>query len=277
MLTRVDVQSENPFYLNIRDARPSDSIIVEKIDGLDPPAINLHMGDYARDGGFYGGRRVPPRDVNFTLRLNPNPKFGESVSGLRRLLYKAFLDPFAQADNTRIVLKDDELPDRFVSGYTEKFESDIFSDEPIVEIVMLCPNPYIIDVDATVVSASGPTVPFVYAGSAEAGMEITAVLTAASPYLTFDLNGERVRLSYAFEAGDRVYLNTIPGSRQVRINRVIGGVDTPIDALYTLDWSASKWIYLHSVQNTLRVYGNTANASIASIETITFQATHWGI
>ena len=50
MLTRVDVQSENPFYLQIRDARPSDSIHVAKIEGLGPPDIDIQMGDYARDG-----------------------------------------------------------------------------------------------------------------------------------------------------------------------------------------------------------------------------------
>lgn len=277
MLTRVDVQSENPFYLNIRDARPSDSIIVAKIEGLDPPDIDLYMGDYARDGGFYGGRRVPPRAVTYTLKLNPNPKRNESVSGLRRLLYKTFMDPFAQTDELQIVLHDDEVDDRFISGHVEKFSADPFSDDTTVEIEMLCPNPYIQDLAITTVAAQGPSIPFTYEGTAEAGMEIWATVQGASNHLTFDLNGEKVNLQYAFLAGDRVYLNTIPGSRKVTITRTVGGVDVITDALYTLQWSASKWIYLHSVQNTLRAYGLTPASNIANITRVSYRATHWGI
>src|SRR5688500_12071057 len=118
MLTSVDVQSENPFVLEIRNAMPTDSVIVEKIEGLGPPDVDLFMGDYARDGGYYSGRRVPPRNVTFTLRVNPNYKVNESVSGLRNMLYKAFMDPFTNTDGLSFILHDDELPDRFVQGHT---------------------------------------------------------------------------------------------------------------------------------------------------------------
>ena len=273
MLTRVDVLSENPFYMDIRGARPTDSIIVDKIDGLDPPDIELFMGDYARDGASYHGRRVPPRNITFTLLLNPDYRKNESVSGLRRMLYKAFFDPSPQSDDVRVVLHDDELADRYLTGHTESFEGDLFSDDTTVQIAMRCQNPYILDVDATSINASGPTVPFTYEGSAEAGMEVTAVLTTVANYLTFDLNGERVVLAHSFQVGDQVYLNTIPGQRKVTLTRE--NVTTNI--LFALDWSKSKWIFIHSPVNTFRVYGLASNTVVANVTNITFRSHHWGV
>lgn len=271
MLTRVDVVSENPFYLNIRGARPTDSILVDKIEGLDPPDIDTFMGDFARDGGTYGGRRVPPRSVTFTLTLNPNFKLGETHSGLRALLYKAFLDPYSDSDGVKILLKDDMLSDRYVFGYTEKFECDIFTPDPTAMISMLCPDPYLLDETPVVTPASGPTVPFTYTGTAEAGIEIDATLTTSSSVLKFDLNGRLMTINYGFQAGDQVSLNTSRGSRRLTVTR--SSVTT--DILYAL--ATTFWHEVHAPNNLLMAYGATTNDAVANITEVTIQGRHWGI
>lgn len=277
MLTRVDVQSENPFFLNIRDARPTDSIIVAKIEGLDPPDIDLFMGDYARDGGYYGGRRVPPRDVTYTLEYNPNYKLNETVSGLRQMLYKAFLDPFADKKNVDIILHDDEVVDRYYTGYTSKFDGDIFSDDTTAQIVMRCPNPYIMDRDISAILGLGPTLPFEYAGTAETGVIIDATMTAASTWLQLELGGRVMVLNYGFQLGDKVYINTIRGQRRIQVTRTVAGVTTTTDILFALVSSPTSWLDIHSEANELKSYGATDSTIVATISKLQFRAQYWGV
>lgn len=272
MLTQVDVQSENPFYLKIRDAKPTDSIILEKIEGLGPPDVDLFMGDYARDGGVYGGRRVPPRSLTITMGLNPNYVDDETVDGLRLLLYKAFMDPFVGDDGLSLILHDDVRDDRFVQGYVDKFDGDIFSDDTTAQISMRCPNPYIQDVDTTDLTASGPTFPFTYEGSAETGMIITAEMTVGAALVTLDLNGTKMFLDYTFLDNDIVTVDTRRGQRRIQVTR--SGVTT--DILYSLT-PDSTWLELHSVSNTLKVYGATEATVVANLTDISFRGQHWGI
>jgi hypothetical protein len=272
MLTSVDVQSENPFVLEIRNAMPTDSVIVEKIEGLGPPDVDLFMGDYARDGGYYSGRRVPPRNVTFTLRVNPNYKVNESVSGLRNMLYKAFMDPFTNTDGLSFILHDDELPDRFVQGHTEKFDTDIFSDDTVVAIAVRCPHPYIQDVELTELPASGPTLPFQYDGNAETGLILELHFTTGSSLTTIELNGKKMWLDYDFLTNDELLIDTRRGSRKIQVTRA--GVTT--DILYALD-PDSDWLQLHSLGNLIKLYGAVTTDIPGNFDTISFRTAYWGI
>lgn len=272
MLTSVDVQSENPFILEIRDARPTDSIIVEKIEGLGPPDVDLFMGDYARDGGSYSGRRVPPRNVTFTLRINPNYKLNESVSGLRNMLYKAFMDPFEDADSLPFILHDDELPDRFVEGHTEKFDTDIFSGDTVVTIATRCPNPYILDVEWTSHAAAGPSFPFQYDGTAGAGMVLELTFTTGSTLTTIDLNDKKMFLDYDFLLGDELLIDTRRGHRKIQVTRAA----ETTDILYALD-PDSVWLELHSLANLIKVYGAVTTDIPANFDNISFRTAYWGV
>lgn len=278
MLTRVDVLSENSFYLELRDARPTDSITVEKIEGLDPPDIDLFMGDYARDGGYYSGRRVPPRDVTFLLGYNPNYGNGESVSGLRKMLYKAFLNPFPQSKNVNIVFHDDDAADRYLTGYASKFDGDIFSDDTTAQITLRCPNPYLINSTEDILVASGPTVPFAYDGSADTGFEIDLTLTTNTGYLTLDLNGKLMMLIFSFISGDKVHINTKRGERQIQLTRIVGGVTTVTDILYVKRFGAEyAWLEIHDEANIMKAYGLSESSTVANITRIAHRAYHWGI
>lgn len=277
MLTRVDVQSENPFYMEIRDSKPTDSIIVEKIEGLDPPDITLFMGDYARDGGTYNGRRVPPRSPIFTLKINPNYQVNESVDGLRALLYKAFLDPFVDADGLNIILKFDNKPDQYIQGVVSKFETEIFSEDTFAVISMSCPNPFLQDVNETVIEPDpGPTIPFDYAGTAETGLLTTLVMTDAASLLTLDLNGSKMSFTYDFLEGDLVTVDTRVGSRRILVTRTVGEETTVKSILYSKN-QGSVWLKLHSPEYVLSVYGTDDDDVVANITNITFRAQHWGI
>ena len=276
MLIRVAVQSESPLYLEIRDANPTDSIILERIDGLDPPDVDLFMGDYARDGGFYGGRRVPPRNISMVFELTPNYKLNESISSLRTKLYRSLMSPFDDIDAFNILLVDDILPDRYISAYVEKFDGDPFSEDTSLTMNLRCPNPYLIDSAATNLVGTGPQLTFPYQGSARTGFEVNATLTVASSSLTVDINGRLMKLSYAFQAGDKVYINTNRGSRRIQLTRTVNGVPVTSSLLFAL-LRGYPWLELRALANVLKLYGTDSTALVADVNTLAFRGKHWGI
>lgn len=278
MLTQIDVQCDNPFYMSVLGANPRDSLILQKVTGLGPSDVSLFVGDYSRDGGVYTGRRATPRNPVFYIKINPNHANGESTDGWRDILYKAFMEPFINGDDVTIVLHDDIKPDRMLTGYTEKFEGEVFDENTDVQISMICPDPYIRDVLDTVITPPEGTegwqlVPFTYAGTARAGFETTIRVSATTTTLTLDNNGRTMVLTYpSFQSGDIVYFNTKPGQRQITLTR--GGIT--YDILYTL-YSESPWLELHSQDNSLQVYGETPSNIVAAITDLTFTQLYRGV
>lgn len=287
MLTRIDVRSENAFFVPTIGATPKDSLLLRKVTGLNPPDINLFIGDYSRDGGIFQGRRVGNRNVVITLDLNPNPSLGETVAGLREMLYKAFIDPLVEADYVKLELHDDLGRVLFVVGYTEKFESEIFDVETMAQISMICPDPYIRDnVETLLTHPTGWTVvPFSYAGTAETGFYVDIWVNANTAKITLennvvtddplspDYNKGRMILTKAFVVGDHIRLNTVRGQRSLTLQQGIGA-ETSIVA--NLD-PASQWLELHSQSNLMKVYGTTAADAAAVIRTLKYTQAYWGI
>ena len=277
MLTQIDVECDNPFYMSVLGARPRDSLILQSVTGLGPPDKTIFVGDYSRDGGTYGGRRVITRNPVLTIKINPNFANGESVDGWRDILYRAFNDPFITGDDVTLVLHDDIKPDRMITGYCEKWDGELFEKETAVQISMICPDPYIRDVTETAVtppegSAGWQTVPFTYSGTAEAGFEVEIEVQATTSTVTLDNNGRTMVLTYpSFLAGDVIYINTKPGERQITLTRA--GVTS--DVLYTL-YSESPWLTLHSQSNSLQVYGAAPNSFVASITSLKYTQLWWG-
>lgn len=280
MLTQIDViygneLGEQALALPILGVTPQESLLIRKVTGLNPPDIDLFIGEYARDGGTYQGRRVGNRNVVMTMDLNPNPALGETVSGLRDLLYKTFVDPLVDADHLELVLHDDEGRTRNLFGYTETFETEIFDIETMAQISLLCPDPYIRDLTETVLtnpSGSWVTVPFTYGGTAETGFLAQINISANTPKLTLKNNNHTMVLTYAFLAGDVVYIDTNRGSRNIWLVR--SSVTYPLIAY--LDF-ASRWLELHSQTNTMTVYGTLPTDLVAGVKSLTYRASYWGV
>lgn len=280
MLTAITVVCDNPFVMPVLGAAPRDSLIIQSVTGLGPADKSLFMGDYARDGGMYGGRRVNMRNPVMLVEINPNFGLGESVEGWRDILYRAFNDPNVNSDDVTLILHDDVKPDRFLTGFTEKFETEVFSKDTTAQISMICPDPYLRDVTPTVVTPPAgvegwQTVPFIYNGSAETGFEVTIKITSATQTLTLDNNGKLMVLTYpTFQVGDIVHVNTKPGERKITLTKASDHLD--YDILYTL-YSASPWLDLHSQTNSLQVYGDSKSRVVAAITNLTYTQSYWGV
>lgn len=283
MLTQILVDSADPFTLHIANATPKDSFLVRKITGLNPPDVNLFLGDFNRDGGIYQGRRVGMRNVVMTLDLNPNPILGETISSLREKLYKAFLDPLSDADYLKIVFYDDALRVRYLVGFAEKIETEIFDAETSVQISLICPDPFIRDNDVTsyVDTVNGgpwSSLSFDYNGTAGTGFYAKVTMTNNSDILTLDNNGVKMVIDTTASAthlnvGQKVYFTTIRGSRDIRIQTGTNP-STPLVASLTY---ASPWIELSAQANELKVYGATSVDQVALINELTFTPAYWGV
>lgn len=274
MLTQIDVVCDNTFYIPVEGAKTRDSLQLQGITGLGPADKDLYIGEYSRDGGYYSGRRVGPRNPVLTIGINPNYGLGETMDGWRDFLYKAFNDPLPNSDGVQIILHDDTKEDRYFTGYCEKFTNEVFGDDTSCQISMVCPDPYIRDVTATSMTGSWTTVPFTYAGTAETGFQTTIEITTGTPTVTLSNNSEEMVLVYApgFEIGDIITIDTVPGERSITLTR--SGVT--YDIYYTL-YSESPWIFLHTTTNSLKVYGEDEADSIAAITSLTFIQTWWGL
>lgn len=288
MLTQIGVEFEgSELILPIVNATPKDSLLVRQITGLNPPDIDLFIGEFSRDGGIYQGRRVGNRNVVATMDLNPNPALGETVSGLREMLYKAFVDPLVDADYVKVNLYDDLGRVRYVVGYAEKFETAIFDSTTLAQISLICPDPYIRNDTETVhTHATGwTTVPFTYDGTAETGFITRIHVNATTPKITLanntttdtlldpNYNKGRMILTRSFLSGDIIRINTIRGQRSLTLERPPAA---EISIVGNLDPN-SQWLELHSQANTMRVYGSIPSDLIASIRELRYTMSYWGV
>lgn len=263
---------------------PTSRAIIKSISGLSAPDMSLFLGEFARDGGYYQGRRAQKRNVVVLFKLNP--QYGnEIVSGgdiitaedLRSALYKVFMNPWTVGHGVRIDLLSDDKPDRFLVGYTERIEADMFSKEVGAGVTLVCPDPYIWAINAkSATDATGWTsVPLDYEGNAPAGFSITLEVTGTTSQIvlrideqwTYD-NNEKIVLNGSFVAGDTIVINTAPGSK--RITR------EGVDAMGIMA-AGSRWLQMGFGENTFKTYGSAVNDGLVKIMNVSYREAWWGI
>jgi hypothetical protein len=219
VIATIRVESETPLEMPILGVTTKSSLLVQKVTGLNPPDRSLFIGDYSQDGGLYQGRRVGSRNVVFMINLNPNPALGETVSSLRQILYKSFIDPQVDGDYLKVVLVDEDGNEKYLVGYCEKFESDLFDVETLCQISMVCPDPYIRANQASVYELDEGWIsfPYIYEGTAETGFEVRIYMTANANNVTLYNNGKVMQLNNTdgYKFGDIILINTSRGQRSI--------------------------------------------------------------
>ena len=249
MLTQIDVMSDDSFELPILGVTPKSSLLIHKVTGLNPPDRSLFIGDYSQDGGIYQGRRVGSRNVVFTINLNPNPALDETVSSLRQGLYKAFIDPQVEGDFLKLVLHDDDNSERYLVGYCEKFEGEIFDAETMCQISMICPDPYIRDnIDTVVTHPTGlVTFPFTYEGTAETGFAVRIYVTTTTNAVTLSNNGKLMKLNSPsptnYTLDDIIIINTVRGQRSISLTESTAITSTPTEYVHGAAYSTNNIVF----------------------------------
>jgi hypothetical protein len=270
MLTQVVLQTSNPMTFNIEEADPDEILVIKSISGLTPADVTLFTGDFARNGGYYQGRRTGKRNPVIVFKMNPDYEQDIEVSDIREMLYQQFYEPQAFSDGVQVLLRDDRKPDRYFVGYTEKYAGEIFDKSTEAQISLVCVDPFILSTEETTGSdaAGWTTLPLTYDGSADAGLDMTFLVKTATNSMTVDLNGQKMVLNKAFAVNDVIEINTVEGSRAIRQN----GTDVMVALA-----SGSDWIQLTEKDNIFKIYGTAEGDGKVVMTSYTFRSAWWGI
>mgnify|MGYP001550054659 CR=1 FL=1 len=272
MLTSVVLESSVPMTLNVGDVDPDDLVVIKSISGLSPADVTLFTGDFARDGGYYQGRRAVKRNPVFNLKLNADYASDIEISDIRESLYRQFYEPQSMTDGLQVRLVDDRKPDRYFIGYTEGWVGEIFDQSPSAQISMICVDPMLKSVANTTGAnpAGWVSVPIDYEGSADTGIDVTIKVTSVVNQVVLENNGVLMKISKPtnFAVNDIIEINTVIGSRAITLN----GVD--IMGSLTGD---SGWVMLTQAANTLNAYGLVAADGKAVVTAYSYRASWWGV
>jgi tail protein len=254
MLTAVEVRSASGALLTLPLEDVSNGLYIDDIRGLDPVKATIVSSSFAAvDGSQYQSSRRETRNIVMTIGLEPDYAT-ESVRDLRARLYE-YMMPKSEVSLTFI--HEDGL-EVVISGRVESLETALFSEEPAVDISIICFDPDFIDL--TEVEVEGETVDDAteitvnYAGTVESGivfeLAVDRTLTEFTIYHTPP--GKPVRtLDFAgnLETGDLLTITTIAGNKSLILTRTA----TSSSVLYGMS-PQSNWIELEKGANKIRVY-----------------------
>jgi hypothetical protein len=175
VISRMELYSRQPSAspLPLGGFMPSDDpVFVRNIDGLGPVKADINTTELAsgRDELFQNSKSGK-RNIVITLGLNPD-WVDQTMSSLRHLLYR-YLIP-TQWCKLRFIM--DDLPTCDIEGYVESFDPNMFSEDPEIQVSIICPKPDFVDVDATVytgvVDDGTAEFEFNYEGDVDTGYEL---------------------------------------------------------------------------------------------------------
>lgn len=294
MLTRLDIGESNPtpmLSFDLVTATPDTPMKLKSVSGLTSTSVGLFLGEFAREGGYYQGRRANRRNIVFQIELCADYKNGGlSVDAQREKIYKAFHAPNYNSsggnvyqDGPTLIIHDDRVQARQVRLYAENIEQELFSRETVVQVSCLTLGPYL---EALIPDLYlHPTAPNPYQGSAEAGFQMEfSVLTDSPDRIRVEdptqgraMIFEKPTGSGAFAPGDRIKFDTVPG--RYRVQYKANGTSTWVDKLSYLR-PESRWLVLRpDSANSFTISGSYDDVPRGTFrrESMGWVANWWGI
>jgi len=235
-------------------------IQIRNIEGLGPVKAEMATAPFALARGvFFQGSSVGQRNIVLTLGLNPT--VDQSLATLRALVYRYFMPELV----VTLTFSSDEREDVHIDGVVESVEPNIFSQDPEMQISLICPRPDFIGATENSVGPF-PTLTsgyeeIEYTGSVSNGFVLTIenpldyyvgpieVVNDNGPF-HFDLKVSDVKL----DADDTFILKTVPTNR--RVQRVALGITSSIMGQM---WKGSSWPVLMPGTNDLGVLADDSN------------------
>lgn len=254
MITLIEVRTLQGTLLSL----PLDDSLtgpsVEDIGGLGPVKATIVSSGFATmDGTEYQSAHREERNITMKLGLNPDYFLG-SVHEARSSIYDFFMPKslvyLRFYDSTGLTVD--------IQGRVETCEPSIFSDDPAIDISVICFNPDFVDVNT--VELSGSTVTDTtdtivdYKGTVETGFLFTLNADRAlSGFTIYNRPPDNALRTLNFEAdlaaGDVLEISTLAGAKSIMVTR--SGVRSSL--LYGMP-AQSDWIELFRGSNALRVH-----------------------
>lgn len=254
-LNKVEVRTGLGMLLSLPLDDYSNGYVVEDILGIDPVKATITSSTFANLAGsqFQSSRRES-RNIILKLKIEPNYAI-TSVWDLRMNLY-SFFESETDVD-LRFYMDSGLTVD--ISGKVESCEAPPFSDEPRMNVSIICfqpdflaLDPVVIDTEETVEDLEEFTIN--YTGKVPTGIQfvlnVDRTLTEFTIYQRPPDNILRtLDFAAALEDGDVLTINTVPRNKYITLTRT--GVDTSL--LYGMS-AQSNWLMLMPGVNNFRVY-----------------------
>lgn len=209
---------------------------VIKITGLNPPQAQINTTSIVGlDGARFNSAKLNTRNIVLTVKINGD------VEANRLNLYRYFRtkEPctFYYANGTLDVT---------INGYVENVECDLFTNNELAQISILCPYPYFKSIFQVIADSSNALGLFVFpfsinatdpiafsslqtsadievynASESETGatIEINVLDSVSAIQLNNVVTGDTFSLSYNFIAGDKIVINTNKGQKSITLIR----------------------------------------------------------
>ncbi len=263
MLTKLDVSTSQGNLLSFQFDDDTSGYLVQNIDGLDPVKATLVSSSSAGvDGEQYQSARRETRNIKLTIGLEPDPLM-DTVRGLRKRLYGYFMPK----SEVTLTFYDDEGPTVNVVGRVESLEASLFTQEPAVDISIICYDPDFVDPVTVHLPASGQTLQTTsstsdtvisYDGSVSTGTVITLNVDRTLGDFTIyhqPPNDDLRQLDFSapLVAGDVLTISSVIGDKGVTLTRA----GSQSSLLYGMS-PQSSWIELMPGDNRLHIYATGA-------------------
>lgn len=229
-------KAENTKHRILQLTQNEENYQILSITGLTPPNAQINTSKMAgQDGSQFNSSTLNERNIVITLKINGD------VERNRINLYSFFRNK----EWCRFYFKN-ETRDVYIDGYVETFEGDLFSNNELMQISILCPNPYFKAMEEIVDDVSKALgafeFPFTIEGDepiefstidtaritniyndseTETGViiEIDLLSNASKIQLNNIGTGETFTLNYNFLENDKIIIDTNKGNKSVTLNR----------------------------------------------------------
>lgn len=282
MITQIEVISTQPDILELPLGGfvPNDAPLqIRNIEGLGPVKGEVASTPFATGrGDLFQGIAIAKRNIVITFGLNPDWA-EQTITALRHHVYRYFMTGFW----AELRFISDELPTMFIRGVVESCEPNIFSQDPEMQVSLICPKPDLIDIQSTPITGTTEVIPaeeweeviftnlrfenlvypgveeLDYIGTAPTGFELRIEDSYTGPLTIMNATPDGVRIlwvtgilvnpTYRFE------LNTVRSSRYVYY--VDNSSDAAINILAKMN-KLSDWPEFNSGANRFVVFAISA-------------------
>lgn len=258
-----------------------DPIQIKKVTGLGPVTASVNTTPFGSiDGESLDGTHTPKRNIVITAALNPDWSSGQTYEGLRQLLYGYFMPE----RKIRLRFTSTHLAPVEIVGYVESCDPDLFSKDPEYQISILCPLPYFIAIDATVVTGlttdfAGATDTLIdYEGSVETGFVVDFTLATGGTAFTGEVRimdktpTTKLLIASPVTVSSTQFfrMSSVQGDKYIRRYPLPSGVYTSLlGSLVT----GSEWPSLRHGVNTMQILSSVAGLHFA----ISYYARYGGL
>lgn len=253
----------------------TDNIVIEKVEGLDPPPIDVNTAYSPADGTNFRSAHAQQRNIVLHLAL-----LGDTEAQRLRL-YKMFTPKQALT-----LFFTNRLRDVKTVCYVETPDFDIYAKPERAVISLICPSPWLesavpvdyepgyevttfeapfsIEIDEPIPFSEvvdHPTSIIVNRGDSEVGLTAKIRFTGAVTgfKLTNETTGDYFKLDYSFQSGDVLTLDTRHGKLSVKRTRS----GSTINLLqYMTD--SSRWVKLPVGVNRVGITATTGLSYITA-------------